>query len=851
MILWVNSHRNAVPRHLDTYRVLTVFGLLTALMTTGCGGISQSPNQRSSNASLSSGSKTSILTVSTQILPDAIQSESYKAQIIAIGGTPPYVWKLTPGQTSLPAGLSLDSSGRLSGNPLGSGSFQLGVTVADAVHNVAFMVLNLRIQTNLTITTTTLPAVSANQPYSILLNANGGTPPYTWALAPGTTPLPAGLSVLSSGVVVGKTDQVETVNTVVAVHDSSLPASHSAFQMLTLVVNPPDDNHNETIKISTRQLPMAKIAQPYEVALNATGGVPPYSWRLVQNSPTLPTGVSLESIGTLAGLPTQPGQFAFTVEVADAANTIATGLFNLTVLSHSGNTYYVDSSGGNDANDGLTPESAWATLTRITKDTFSPGDQILLRRDSVWREQLEMPSSGEPGNPIVISTFGNGNPPVINGADLIHNWKLFQGSVYQAQIPWAPHHIWQDGLLLQQATTLSGVNSPGHWFYDVSNRMVDVWPLGGVSPVAHVFEADRRNRAVDFARKSYVTLEGLALKNSTSQLIGVWNSAGISVLNCQLRNAQEVAVDVSVASPGFLIDHSTYEVDPGFTGRGFVSVHSTAADGPIVSNNSVGNFRGPIAVVFDDVNNPQIFGNTITGNGIGIAFNGTTRNVTGLDAHDNVISDCDSRFGDGECIEFTGHKVPLFTAGGRAYRNYVKGGPYSFGGIDGWHATNSDIYGNIVVGMSHWGMEWTAASTGNRFYNNTIYDSGVGGMAFYYSSAVVQNNILAHIKQVDISCQGGTVSEDYNLVDPAVPQRSIGIAAGEHTIAADPMFVSQSPVDALDFRLTPGSPAVGSGVPLAQPYDELFDPDAVDFPLSVMQLDSQVRKFDRGAFGYR
>src|SRR5262249_2035235 len=142
-------------------------------------------------------------------------------------------------------------------------------------------------------------------------------------------------------------------------------------------------------------------------------------------------------------------------------------------------------------------------------------------------------------------------------------------------------------------------------------------------------EADRRSRAFDIVRKSNITLENLTLVNSTSQLVGVWNSPHVSILNCELRNAQDVAIDVSLSSPGFVIDHSNYSVDSGFTGRGFVSVHSTSADAPVVSNNTVGSFGGPIAIAFDDVNNPQAFGNTVVGNGIAIAFNGTTRSVTG------------------------------------------------------------------------------------------------------------------------------------------------------------------------------------------------------------------------------
>ncbi len=84
-----------------------------------------------------------------------------------------------------------------------------------------------------------------------------------------------------------------------------------------------------------------------------------------------------------------------------------------------GTTYYLDASGGSDDNAGLSATSAWKTLAKINSSKFAPGDIILLRRGSVWREQLNFPSSGSAGSPIVIDAYGTGELPVISGADLV------------------------------------------------------------------------------------------------------------------------------------------------------------------------------------------------------------------------------------------------------------------------------------------------------------------------------------------------------------------------------------------------------------------------------------------------
>jgi len=94
-------------------------------------------------------------------------------------------------------------------------------------------------------------------------------------------------------------------------------------------------------------------------------------------------------------------------------------LLFLLVLSASpavyGTTFYVDSTNGNDANAGNSPSSPWKTLTRLASSKFMPGDIILLRRGSVWREQLNFPSSGSAAAPIVIDAYGAGNLPAAAG----------------------------------------------------------------------------------------------------------------------------------------------------------------------------------------------------------------------------------------------------------------------------------------------------------------------------------------------------------------------------------------------------------------------------------------------------
>ena len=73
-------------------------------------------------------------------------------------------------------------------------------------------------------------------------------------------------------------------------------------------------------------------------------------------------------------------------------------------------TYYVRN-GGNDNASGLSDDEAWATLSKVQNSSFNPGDKILLKCGSTWNERLEFPSSGNPGNDIIFSSYGTGDQP--------------------------------------------------------------------------------------------------------------------------------------------------------------------------------------------------------------------------------------------------------------------------------------------------------------------------------------------------------------------------------------------------------------------------------------------------------
>ncbi|OCT15398.1 hypothetical protein A8709_15060 [Paenibacillus pectinilyticus] len=97
-----------------------------------------------------------------------------------------------------------------------------------------------------------------------------------------------------------------------------------------------------------------------------------------------------------------------------------------------GTTYYVDSQGGSDSNDGKSSGAAWKSLTIVNQTTFQPGDRILFKAGSEWKgQQLYPKGSGESGNPIVIDIYGGATPkPKFSGAAAIDSVVNFENQQY-------------------------------------------------------------------------------------------------------------------------------------------------------------------------------------------------------------------------------------------------------------------------------------------------------------------------------------------------------------------------------------------------------------------------------------
>ena len=71
-------------------------------------------------------------------------------------------------------------------------------------------------------------------------------------------------------------------------------------------------------------------------------------------------------------------------------------------------TYYVNSTIGNDSFSGTSPQQPWRSLARVSSFPLQPGDNVVLTAGSVWREPLTLTRSGSEKAPITISSAIDG-----------------------------------------------------------------------------------------------------------------------------------------------------------------------------------------------------------------------------------------------------------------------------------------------------------------------------------------------------------------------------------------------------------------------------------------------------------
>jgi type II secretory pathway pseudopilin PulG len=233
----------------------------------------------------------------------------------ASGGTPPLVWSAT----GLPPGLTLNSSGLVTGAPSTAGTYPATVAVTDAWDLSTSATVTWRVNPLPTLTT---PSAQTGEVGvaggNLQVVVSGGTSPYAWS----ASGLPPGLSIAAgTGVISGTPGTAGSYPVTVTVTDALDASATTASFTWTVAARPAVSA--PTASQSTA--PGTAVNLPASV----TGGVAPYAW----SAAGLPPGLSINSgSGQITGSTgAAGGPYQTTLTVTDAKGVAATSKFNWTV----------------------------------------------------------------------------------------------------------------------------------------------------------------------------------------------------------------------------------------------------------------------------------------------------------------------------------------------------------------------------------------------------------------------------------------------------------------------------------------------------------------------------------------
>jgi uncharacterized protein (TIGR03437 family) len=241
---------------------------------------------------------------------NASLANPFTASIILIGGFAPYRFELASG--TLPPGLTLASSGSITGTPTQTGTFASNIRATDAGNRSAVFPFTFRITDNRLMVNLPNPIPNATlyQPFRLQPLVSGGRPPYSFTIS--GSPLPPGLYFNPE--------------------DGSISGTPLFFTPAAPAIQVRDNaGASETLSVTipltaSRRLPAAQLGLAYNFNL-ATPNRSGYSF-----ATEAPTGLTLAPDGAISGIPQSQGEFSFVVNSRDTNGITSSSAHNLMVV---------------------------------------------------------------------------------------------------------------------------------------------------------------------------------------------------------------------------------------------------------------------------------------------------------------------------------------------------------------------------------------------------------------------------------------------------------------------------------------------------------------------------------------
>jgi parallel beta-helix repeat protein len=231
-------------------------------------------------------------------------------------------------------------------------------------------------------------------------------------------------------------------------------------------------------------------------------------------------------------------------------------------------TYYVRQTAGDDANDGLTPATAWKHFSRLSP-AMKAGDTAFVG-PGLYREQVTVQYDGSPDSRLTFIADSTGQQTgdlpgvvMVTGAEPVDE-SIFTATgapgVYAASFPawkvWGvvemdgPQRRYESVLITREylvekmAEADIVAKRPSSWFYDDATHVLTLHTSDGRPPAEHELELIQRGDGIFVRGKHHVTVIGFTFRHmqdaGVSFFIGSGDGAIIDVTSWGSRQGVRV-----------------------------------------------------------------------------------------------------------------------------------------------------------------------------------------------------------------------------------------------------------------------------------------------------------------------
>jgi hypothetical protein len=446
---------------------------------------------------------------------------------------------------------------------------------------------------------------------------------------------------------------------------------------------------------------------------------------------------------------------------------------------------------------------------------------------------------------IQLDNLANGEEIWI---DNLQVYKTVQTNVWQASLADPPWVITVDDTRGKEESTFAALTVANEWYHDDTNDIIYVYST--TDPDGKTVEGATRSYCIKLDGKDYITIENLTLTMSEWHVLNIDN------------DSDNVTIDGITAKHAW-VSGLAAQYEAGFLNNLTIKNSIFSQNG----NNGIGMNEGyDVLIQNNTANNNCLRGNASTAGiryvkaddyptNVTVEYNKVYRNGYFLD--DVASSTEDGNVGHGiHGDETAGNSIIRYNL---IYDNLNLG-------ISQEISDNTETYGNIVDGSGNCGIAITAwgshTNTGNKVYNNTLYDNRYGICAWgsleanagQYTNNIFRNNIVYGSDSESLIARwggenDGTVGSgnvytnnafgaegtDFimwahgNHDDTYADWYSAYAAANGNTVEGDPQMTNPA---SNDFTLKYSSPAYDAGTNLGATYDDCLHPSS-SWPSSV------------------